>query len=123
MYTFLGHLELAALSNLDCFGGLVTGTLGHVLNLLDDIVALKDLAEDNMAAVEPACDDGGNEELRAVGVLAAVGHAKKALARVLELEVLIGELGTIDGLSACSIASSEVTLHGQVSDVSHRRSR
>ena len=36
-----------------------------------------DLAEDNMAAVKPTGDDGGNEELRAV---AAEGESEKASA-------------------------------------------
>jgi len=35
-----------------------------------------------------------------VGVLAAVGHAQETLAGVLELEVLIRELGAVDGLAA-----------------------
>ena len=47
------HLELSALRNLDRLGGSVTTTLGDVLDLLDDIAALKDLAKHNMTAVEP----------------------------------------------------------------------
>ena len=31
--------------------------------------------EDNVLAIEPRGDDSGNEELRAIGVLASVGHA------------------------------------------------
>lgn len=41
-------------------------------------------------------DDGGDEELGAVGVLSGVGHGEEALLGVLELEVLVGELLTID---------------------------
>jgi hypothetical protein len=63
VYTFLGHLELSALGNLDGLYGLVTRALGHVLNLVDDLVAFKNLAEDDVAAIEPAGDNGGNEEL------------------------------------------------------------
>lgn len=44
--------------------GLVTASSGVRLNLLDDIHALKDLAENDVAAVEPRGDDGGNEELQ-----------------------------------------------------------
>ena len=47
------HLELSALRNLDRLGGSVTTTLGDVLDLLDDIVALKDLAKHNVTAIEP----------------------------------------------------------------------
>jgi hypothetical protein len=65
VYTFLGHLELPALGNLDGLHGLVTRALGDVLNLVYDVVALKDLAEDDVAAIEPAGDDGGNKKLTA----------------------------------------------------------
>lgn len=41
-------------------------------------------------------NDGGNEELRAIGVRTSVGHGQETLLRVLEFEVLILELGTID---------------------------
>lgn len=41
-------------------------------------------------------NDGGDEELRTVGVLASVGHGQLALLGVLELEVLIGELVAVD---------------------------
>ena len=73
--TFFRHLELAALGDLDCLGRLVARALGHVLDLVDDLEALEDLAEDNVLAVEPGGDGGGNEELRAVGVFSGVGHA------------------------------------------------
>lgn len=65
MNTFRWHLELSALGDLDRLDGLVARSLGHVLNLLDDVVSFEDLAEDNVAAVEPAGDDGGDEELGA----------------------------------------------------------
>lgn len=69
MNTFLWHLELSALGDLDGLGRLVSRSLLHVLNLLHNIVALEDLSENDVAAIEPAGDDGGDEELRAVGVL------------------------------------------------------
>jgi hypothetical protein len=53
-----------------------------------------------MAAIQPGGDGGGNEKLTAVGVFARVGHAEHALLGVLELEVLIGELLTVDRLAA-----------------------
>lgn len=40
---------------------------------------------------------------------ARVGHAENALLGVLELEVLVGELLSVDGLSTSSIAVGEVT--------------
>ena len=38
----------------------------------------------------------GDEELGAIGVLSCIGHAKKALLGVLQLEVLIWELIAVD---------------------------
>lgn len=66
MNTFLWYLELSALGNLDSLDGLVTGSLGDILDLFDDLVALEDLAEDDVAAIEPTSDDSGDEELGAV---------------------------------------------------------
>lgn len=105
--------------------------LGHVLDLLDDLVALKDLAENNVLAVEPGGDGGGDEKLRAVGVLAGVGHAcekscvsmimpvqlclhcakhtQETLLGVLQLKVLIRELVAVDALPASAVALGEVT--------------
>lgn len=52
--TFFGDRELAALGDLDRLDGLVAaGRLG-VLNLLDNLVALENLAEDDVLAIEPA---------------------------------------------------------------------
>lgn len=65
MNTFLWYLELSALGDLDSLDGLVAGSLGDVLDLLDDLVALEDLAENDVATIEPASDDGGDEELGA----------------------------------------------------------
>jgi hypothetical protein len=51
--TFGGDLKLARLGDLDRLDGLVAGLGLGVLNLLDELVALKDLAEDDVAAIEP----------------------------------------------------------------------
>ena len=128
--TFFRHLKLAALDDLDCLLRLVARVLGHVLDLLDDLVALEHFAEDDVLAVQPRGDGGGNEELGAVGVLAGVGHAcseshvshalglqcvsisqrtKKTLLGVLQLEVLVGELVAVDALAAGAVALGEVT--------------
>ena len=41
-------------------------------------------------------DNGSNEELRAVGVLAGVGHREQTRLGVLELEVLVGEFVAVN---------------------------
>ena len=63
------------------------------LDLLDQVHALGHLAEDHVLAVEPVGDDRGDEELRAVGVRARRWPSKEDRPVVLELEVLVVELG------------------------------
>jgi len=74
------------------------------LNTLNDAhggrVTRGDLAEDNVAAVEPGGNDGGDEELGAVGVGAGVGHGEEEGLVVGELEALVGELLAVDGFAA-----------------------
>lgn len=78
------------------------------LDLLDDIQALDDLAEDDMLVIQPGGLHGANEELGAVGVGASVRHRQDAGAGVLQPEVLIGELVAIDGLAASAIVVGEI---------------
>lgn len=51
--TFRGNLELAALGDLDRLSRSITSAGLGVLDLLDDIVALEDLAENDVLAIEP----------------------------------------------------------------------
>ena len=51
----------------------------------------------------------GDEELRPVGVRTGVGHGEKPGLVVLEGEVLVIELPSVDGLAASSIPSGEVS--------------
>lgn len=92
------------------------------LDALDDAhglgVAVGHLAEDDVAAVEPLGLDGGDEELRAVGVGPGVGHAEEEGLGVLELEVLVRELLAVDRLAARALFClnvSEVGTSGSVS--------
>ena len=43
----------------------------------------------DVSTIEPISDDGGDEELGAVGVLASIGHRENPRLGVLQLEVLI----------------------------------
>ncbi len=61
-----------------------------------------------MLAVKPGSLSGGDEELRAVGVGAGVGHREGA-DEVLDLEVFVGELGAVDALASHSIALCDVS--------------
>jgi len=60
-------------------------------------------------AVEPGGDDGGDEELGAVGVGSCVGHGEETGLGVAEGEVLISKLAAVDGLTASAVAAGEVT--------------
>lgn len=62
-----------------------------------------------MAAVKPASDDSGDEELAAVSVRAGIGHGKKTRASVLDAEVLVREFRAVDRLAADAGVVSEVT--------------
>lgn len=72
MFPTFFNRKLSTVGDLDHLHGLVAGALGHVLDLVDDLVALEDFTEHNVAAIEPAGNDGGDKELGAVGVLARV---------------------------------------------------
>jgi len=88
------HGDLTRLGDLDFSVGLVLAVGLGGLDLAHQLqrVVAQDLAEDNVLAVEPWRGDGGDEELRSVGVLAGVGHRQLSRLRVLEFEVLVREL-------------------------------
>lgn len=61
---FWCELQLATLGNLHISRGSVSTALGHLLDLVDDLlVSLKHLAEDDVLAIEMGGDCGGDEEL------------------------------------------------------------
>lgn len=82
---------------------------------------VSDLAEDDVATVQPRGDDGSDKELRAVAIEnrlvycrevqdhrdlrvgASVSHGQQTGLVVLELEVLVAELLAVDGLAAGSL--------------------
>jgi hypothetical protein len=90
----------------------------------DDIQGglVSDFAENDVAAIEPRGDDGGDEELGAVGVGASVSHGEQTRLGVLQLEVLVGELLAVDGLATGAVTTGEVTaLKHEVRDDSVER--
>lgn len=72
------RMYLARVDNLDGLVGAVVRRGGVSLDLLNEVHALENLAEHDVLAVKPGSVDGGQEELRAVGVLAGVGHRESA---------------------------------------------
>jgi len=81
----------------------------YCLNRLHDLHALGHVTENDVLAVQPRRLDGAEEELGSVRVRAGVGHGQNAAAGVLQCEVLIGELLSIDALAAGAVAAREVT--------------
>lgn len=77
---------------------LTSGVGSEALDLLDKVGALGDLTEDDVLAVQPRGDDGGDEELGSVGVGSSIGHGEEEWSVVSELEVLVRELVAVDGL-------------------------
>jgi hypothetical protein len=73
-------------------------------------LSLGDLTEDNVLAIEPRGDDGGDEELGSVGVGSGVGHGEEERSVVPELEVLVGELVAVDGLSTGTVVVGELEM-------------
>jgi len=79
------------------------------LHLLNDVHALLNAPEHDMLPVQPRRLRDSNEELRAIRVGTGVRHRQQARASVPKLEVLIGELRTVNALTASTVATSEVT--------------
>lgn len=98
------RLELTAVGDDDRGERAVLAVGAGALNLGDDVHTLDDAAEDDVLAIEPRSLDGGQEELRAVGVGTSVGHREEAGASVLLDEVLVLELGAVDRLATSSVA-------------------
>jgi len=62
-----------------------------------------------MATVQPSSLHSCNEELRAISVGTSIGHAEHSWTSVLQLEMFIRKLVTINALPSCSISTGEVT--------------
>ena len=62
-----------------------------------------------MLAIEPIGLDSAQEELASVRVGSGVGHGQDTGAGVLELEVLVLEFVSVDGLSSGAVVPGEVT--------------
>jgi hypothetical protein len=124
MRIFITHYQ----ESRDCFSELTAVSDDHrllgltalgasIFHSLEDFHAAGDSAEDGVLAIEMRGLNEGDEELRAVGVLASVGHGEEAWDVVLVDEVLIVEFHAVDGLAASAVASGEVaTLSHELSN-------
>jgi len=111
---FLNHNS--AISNLDDLSGPARCST-ETRNLIYQSRAMNDLAEHDMLAIEPTGGHGRDEELRAVGVGASIGHREQIRAVVLQGEVLIVEPVAKDRLATSAIVLGEVaTLEHEFGD-------
>ena len=100
--------QLAAVGNDHRLGGLAR-LRADSLNLLHNIHAVCHTAKHHMLAIQPLSLHGTKEELRSIRVGSGVGHGQNSRSGVLEGEVLICKLGTIDGFAASAVAGREVS--------------
>jgi hypothetical protein len=70
------------------------------LHLIEEAVAVHDLAEDDMLIVEPGLPHGANEELGVIGARLGIGG---------RLKVLADQLSSLDRLAAGVVVVDEVT--------------
>ena len=101
-------LELTAGGNSDLGRGFAA-LRAVALNCLHNVHALGDRAEHDVRAVKPGGLSSAEKELGAVCAWSSVGHGEDTGTGVLELEVLIIEFITVDGLAAGTVLIGEVT--------------
>ena len=92
--------------------GLVVSVALDGFHGIEDVASLDDLAEDDVGTVQVGSLGEAKEELGAVGAWAGVSHGENTSAGVLVDEVLVFEVGSVDGLATGAVANSEVTTLG-----------
>mmetsp|Transcript_50819 Transcript_50819/g.91327 ORF Transcript_50819/g.91327 Transcript_50819/m.91327 type:complete len:254 (-) Transcript_50819:24-785(-) len=105
------HSSLSAVGNFDLLAGF-TASVAHCLYLLDDIIAVCDLAKNDVLAVKVRSLASAYKELAAVCVGSGVGHGEATFAGVfarLAFEALILKLVAVDGLATSAVVIGEVT--------------
>jgi hypothetical protein len=73
------------------------------------VVCYEKTYQDKMPHIEPCSLDSGDEELRAIGSGTSISHGENARTSMLQLEVLILKLVTVDGLATSSVTIGEVS--------------
>ena len=98
---------MSAISDDDCLSGFAV-LAADSFHSLHHFSSGHDRAKDCVVTIEMGRRHCGDEELTAVGVGTSVGHRQQVGSVVLEFEVFVVEFGSIDGLAASAVASSEV---------------
>ncbi len=102
------NLDLTTVSDHDLTGSTTT-VASEGFNLLDNIHTILDGTKNDVLSIKPGSLGGSDEELGSVGVGSSIGHGQETRTIVLQLEVLISKLGSIDGLATSSVSSGKVT--------------
>merc|ERR1712243_75720 len=107
-FVFNHTLQLSRVCN--CYLFLRFPTVrAKAFNGLDDIHSRGDRAEYNMLTIQPSSFCSADEKLGSICVSSGTGHGQDSRSSVLQLEVFIFKFVAIDGLSASSITSGEIT--------------
>ncbi len=101
-------LDLTRVRNANLLGGFATAT-ANSFNLLHHIHAIRNLAENNVLAIQPRCLDCGDKELRSLCIWTRIRHGQISGLCVLDFKVLIVEFATVDGFTTSAGTVSEVT--------------
>jgi len=102
------YSKLTAVGDNDGSAGLTR--LGTIrLDSLENFLTVSHVTEDDVLTIEMRESIEAEEELGTVSVGTSVGHGEDTGASVLVVEVLVSELGTIDGLTTGTVAAGEVT--------------
>jgi hypothetical protein len=104
--------ELSAVGNDNRLSRLVAAVARVGLNSVEDGQAVNDVSENDMGTVEMRSGGEAEEELATVGAWSGVGHGENTTSSVLELEVLISEVGSVDRLTTSAVSGGEVATLG-----------
>lgn len=100
-------LQLTAVSDQYLLGSLAT-TATDGLHILNDILTRLYFTKDDMLAIKPAGNGGRDEELRAIGVFACIGHREHHRLAVLVIEILILKFAPVYALATGTISGCEI---------------
>ena len=89
--------------------GLVVSVDRVALDGVEHVQAIDYLAENDVRSIQMRCVNEAEEELRAVGTWASIGHRKDTTSSVLINEIFVFEIRSIDGLAASAVVCSEIT--------------
>merc|ERR1719166_552373 len=106
---WFGNLFCPAIHNDNILVRLVSPISRVLLNRPHHVHSFHHFSKHHMPAVKPRSLFYRDEELGAIGVLASVGHGQPAGAIVLQFEVLIGKLLSVNGAAASAVTSCKIS--------------